>query len=89
MEYILDFSNITTKDDIHEYISKILSFPDYYGRNLDALYDCLTDMPECSIILTGIDALYDMGDYGMKIIKVFKDASGDNADIRLCIEDLD
>ncbi len=21
-------------------------FPDYYGRNLDALWDCLTDFPE-------------------------------------------
>ncbi|MEU6153796.1 barstar family protein [Actinosynnema sp. NPDC047251] len=25
-------------------IGQALDFPDYYGQNLDALYDCLTDL---------------------------------------------
>ncbi|WP_433269785.1 barstar family protein [Actinosynnema sp. CS-041913] len=25
-------------------IGEAMEFPDYYGRNLDALYDCLTDL---------------------------------------------
>lgn len=32
------------KKDGHDYLKKALNFPDYYGKNLDALYDCLTDI---------------------------------------------
>ena len=37
-------------EDMHEAIAAGLDFPDYYGRNLDALNDCLTDIeiPEAS-----------------------------------------
>ena len=31
-------------DNPHEYLAEKLDFPDYYGNNLDALYDCLTEM---------------------------------------------
>lgn len=36
-------SNIESVDDIHHIFIKALQLPDYYGRNLDALYDVLTD----------------------------------------------
>ena len=31
---------------IHRILKETLGFPDYYGENLDALYDCLTDIRE-------------------------------------------
>ena len=31
---------------LHEVFAKELNFPQWYGKNLDALYDCLTDIPE-------------------------------------------
>lgn len=34
----------TDKMSTMEAIAAALSFPDYFGRNLDALYDCLTDL---------------------------------------------
>ncbi len=43
MKYIkLDGKKL--KKEPHEYLIKKLDLPDYYGRNLDALYDCLTDI---------------------------------------------
>ena len=33
-------------DAIHELLERELSFPEYYGKNLDALYDCLTEVQE-------------------------------------------
>lgn len=47
----LDFGGLTsaaalTRREIHEYIAEKMAFPEYYGHNLDALYDCLTDITE-------------------------------------------
>ena len=35
-----------SEDEIHDYLAEKLNFPDYYGRNLSALYDLLTEMTE-------------------------------------------
>ncbi len=45
-EIIIDGSAIFTSPDLHEVLANALSFPDYYGKNLDALYDCLTEIGE-------------------------------------------
>ena len=47
--YKVDFSNVKHFIDIHEILKRDLDFPDYYGGNLDALWDCLTDQ-----LLSGI-----------------------------------
>lgn len=33
-----------SKDEVHDYLAEILDLPEHYGRNLDALRDCLTEM---------------------------------------------
>ena len=38
------FNAATTPARAHRIIAGALDFPDYYGNNLDALYDCLTDL---------------------------------------------
>ncbi len=40
----LDCTDIREKGSFHAAVSKALSFADYYGKNLDALHDCLTDI---------------------------------------------
>ena len=42
----IDTNQLQTIEQIHDYLAKELNFPDYYGKNLDALYDCLTDISE-------------------------------------------
>ena len=34
----------TTQDELHAYLKRKLGFPDYYGGNLAALADCLSEM---------------------------------------------
>ena len=43
---VLKFTNATSKNAIHEYLKEKLELPEYCGNNLDALYDCLTDLCE-------------------------------------------
>jgi RNAse (barnase) inhibitor barstar len=33
-----------SKQDVLEGIARAFTFPEHFGRNLDALYDCMTDM---------------------------------------------
>lgn len=42
----LDFSQCYSKDAVHDYLIKKFDFPQYYGRNLDALFDVLGDVSE-------------------------------------------
>lgn len=59
------------KEEGHDYLMRALNLPDYYGRNLDALYDCLTEI-ECDIEL--VNAVDVDGD----IIDTFVDAADEN-----------
>lgn len=34
----------TSQADLHAFVAKKLGFPDYYGANLNALADCLSEM---------------------------------------------
>ena len=42
--YKVDFGKVENYIEIHEVLKRDLDFPDYYGGDLDALWDCLTDM---------------------------------------------
>lgn len=42
--HLMDGAPLTTKAAALDAIAAALSFPDWFGRNLDALHDCLTDL---------------------------------------------
>ena len=42
----LDASRYETPASLHLALKRMLSLPDYYGMNADALHDCLSDRPE-------------------------------------------
>ncbi|MDQ3406503.1 MAG: barstar family protein [Actinomycetota bacterium] len=43
-EYVVDGSGIRSKRAMYAALAGALSFPDWFGHNLDGLYDCLTDL---------------------------------------------
>ena len=43
-KYTLDFRNVSSPFEVHKEIQKSFDFPDYYGCNWSAFWDCLTDM---------------------------------------------
>lgn len=74
---ILNADKLTDRQEAHLYLQKALAFPDYYGRNLDALYDCLTDLDEIEVEFINTDEAE--GTYFDKILQVFEEAAEDNA----------
>lgn len=43
-KYTLDFRKVKTYLEMHFLIREVFDFPDYYGCNWDAFWDCLTNM---------------------------------------------
>ena len=77
---ILDASRVTDRPSLHAELRSALELPDYYGRNLDALYDCLTDIFEpVTLLIVDADRLEPaLGDYADKLIATLKDAAEEN-----------
>lgn len=59
-EYIIELRGVDSRGELHERIAQVLPLPDWYGRNLDALYDMLTEPrfgDGCVIRFTGCEEL--------------------------------
>ena len=76
---ILDLRNVKTQDDVHAYISESLEFPAYYGRNLDALHDCLTDIGEDTCVgFFEPEEENEIRPYLQRVKRVLRDAENEN-----------
>lgn len=82
---VIDGNEMKNRDTLHDALSKKLNFPKWYGRNLDALYDCLTDMSEeTEIQFWNVNALEShLGNYAKALVKVAHVAAENNDKIRL------
>ena len=47
----IDCTNITDGNAMHKALAGALSFPEWYGKNYDALHDCLTDIREDTTLI--------------------------------------
>ena len=72
---------------LHRLLAEQLDFPDWYGGNLDALYDCLTDLTEeTSIILLHSQALTEtLGTSYGRFCRVLTDAAAENPNLHIQI----
>ena len=89
MNALIDGAAIETREQLHDALARQLSFPDYYGRNLDALFDCLTDLTEdAELRLVRRDELFaHLGVYADILQNVLRDACEENPHLRLITED--
>lgn len=72
----IDCTLIPDKATLHQALAQALNFPDYYGNNLDALYDCLTDIRE-DITLT-LQSFHTMGIFRGSYQAVLEEAEQEN-----------
>lgn len=78
----LDGNILSDAAMVHDYLMEMLEFPKYYGKNLDALHDCLTDLEHIDITIT---APKEDGAIFQKILRVFKSAERENESLKLNI----
>lgn len=90
MNYIiLDFNGIKSLWTLHEYFKEVFNLPDYYGHNMDALWDCL----DCSfefpttIVLKNIEKIpSEMNEATEIMLELFEDLQRDNEKVTVQIE---
>lgn len=81
-QIILDGNVLADAAKVHDYLMEMLDFPEYYGKNLDALHDCLTDLEDVEIMITAPE---EDGAIFQRILRVFKSAENENASIKLIL----
>ena len=69
---VLDGRILADEAKVHGYLKEKFSFSEYYGRNLDALYDCLTELKDVEIV---VNAAEKETPYLQKILQIFEAAS--------------
>ncbi len=74
----LNFDGLNSRDQVQDYMAKKLNFPSYYGRNLDALYDCLTEICEPVAIVCYLPNEEQESSYIDRVCQTIKDAEKDN-----------
>lgn len=89
MRIELDCRQMTDKQAAHAYLKQALSFPEYYGNNLDALYDVLTDRTEpTELVLIHWRLLgSQMGSYGVSLLETLREASEENPNLEVTLSD--
>ena len=80
MTVTIDCSEIRENADLHRIFSAQLHLPGFYGKNLDALYDCLTTLPQKTTLnLLHTQSLIDnLGPYGRAALNAIAHAEREN-----------
>ena len=84
---VIDCKNISDRKELHKLIAEGLNFPDYYGNNLDALYDCLLEIKSEVIIELDLFEILKqkLSIYAEKFVNTISEASEKNENIKLII----
>lgn len=90
LQATIDLSDCKNRFDLHNTIMKALEIPDFYGKNLDALWDCLTGIIETPVHITikGLDKLpKELSEYKGKLLETFLDAQRGDWGITITVEE--
>ena len=80
----LDFTGCKYIGELHKVLKETFDFPDYYGANLDALWDCLDYYCDfdLEVYVKGLSTIpNELDEYVAKILKIFEDVHTDTPNI--------
>ncbi|MBP3617648.1 MAG: barstar family protein [Lachnospiraceae bacterium] len=83
----LSGNRMKTKASLHTYVARKLKLPDYYGNNLDALHDCLSERATpLHVTVTYTERLKEnLGSYGDTFLQVLQDTAEENQLISISV----
>ncbi|MDR1629801.1 MAG: barstar family protein [Oscillospiraceae bacterium] len=86
---VIDFTGCNHVQEVHLIIKEKLEFPDWYGENIDALWDLLTGyIDPCDIYLEGCQSVApDLIPYIKKIKNIFIKAAQEYHELKVDIYD--
>ena len=77
-QIVLNGTEIASEQQLHQLLAQALDFPEWYGNNLDALMDCLTDLEDVAVTLTRWETLpFEAEGFW----RVFRQAAEENPDL--------
>ena len=87
-EITLDGLELQSMEEVHGLFARALDLPEWYGRNLDALFDCLTDAHEpVTVRLLHKDELRErLGRRGGALIRLLRRAAEESPNVTLLEE---
>ena len=75
---------VQTIADVHTLFAEGFRFPEWYGNNLDALYDCLTDLSEPSlVVIADAEILRDRLGERYDTLRMLLDDAHENPNLRV------
>ena len=83
----LDIERMRSLPMLHKYLHTALALPEYYGANLDALYECLTEIAEPTELVVPkkvADEAY-LGWYGQQFLQLLEDAGAANEALKITL----
>ena len=81
----LDCREMKDRDSLHTYLAQMLEFPAWYGRNLDALFDLLTELGPPRLVLDLACVLEEGEPYGRAVLETLRDAADSNPHLELTV----
>ena len=78
MTYVVYGNRMTSREAAHAELARALDFPEYYGGNLDALWDMISTADADVELIDVEKMLRALGSYGCKILSVFYEAMEEN-----------
>ena len=83
MDLLLDSEILISRASVHDYFAEKLKIPGYYGRNLDALYDLLSEYStQLSIYIVNREEILDaLNGYGRALVCTLQDAAAKNPNL--------